>query len=126
MDPGFGPDEWLGVLVVGFDEGIDVLAELGDGSERGAVQRLSLQDREPDFGCRTRSASSTERSRRHRRRRRRGTRRIMVEVNDEELAALVARGYLPAEMRSEKTAIGKAVEGVISDMAFDLQREATL
>ena len=45
MDPGFGPDEWLGVLVVGFDEGIDVLAELGDGSERGAVQRLSLQDR---------------------------------------------------------------------------------
>jgi len=50
----------------------------------------------------------------------------MVEVNDEELAALVARGYLPAEMRSEKTAIGKAVEGVISDMAFDLQREATL
>ena len=26
MDPGFGPDEWLGVLVVGFDEGIDVLA----------------------------------------------------------------------------------------------------
>ena len=49
MDPGFGPDEWLGVLVVGFDEGIDVLAELGDGSERGAVQRLSLQDREPDF-----------------------------------------------------------------------------
>jgi hypothetical protein len=39
MDPGFGPDEWLGVLVVGFDEGIDVLAELGDGSERGAVQR---------------------------------------------------------------------------------------
>ena len=49
MDPGFDPDEWLGVLVVGFDEGIDVLAELGDGSERGAVQRLSLQDREPDF-----------------------------------------------------------------------------
>ncbi len=23
MDPGFGPDEWLGVLVVRFDEGID-------------------------------------------------------------------------------------------------------
>jgi len=49
MDPGFGPDEWLGVLVVSFDEGIDMLAELRDGSERSAVQRLSLQDREPDF-----------------------------------------------------------------------------
>ena len=43
MDPGFGPDEWLGVLVVGFDEGIDVLPELGDGSEGGAVQRLSCR-----------------------------------------------------------------------------------
>jgi hypothetical protein len=49
MDPGFGPDEWLGVLVVSFDEGIDMLAQLRDGGERSAAQRLSLQDREPDF-----------------------------------------------------------------------------
>jgi hypothetical protein len=49
MDPGFGPDEWLGVLVVSFDEGIDMLAQLRDGGERSAVQRVSLQDREPDF-----------------------------------------------------------------------------
>ena len=43
MDPGFGPDEWLGVLVVSFDEGIDMLAELRDGSERSAVQRIENQ-----------------------------------------------------------------------------------
>ena len=49
MDLGFGPDERPSVFVVSLDESIDVLAELGDGSERGAVQRLSLQDREPDF-----------------------------------------------------------------------------
>ncbi len=40
VDPGFGPDEWLGVLVVRFDERIDMLTELRDGSERstGALQ----------------------------------------------------------------------------------------
>jgi hypothetical protein len=42
MDPGFGPDEWLGVLVVSFDdEGIDMLAELRDGSERSVVQHVA-------------------------------------------------------------------------------------
>ena len=30
MDLGFGPDKRLGVLVVGFDKCIDVLAKLGD------------------------------------------------------------------------------------------------
>jgi hypothetical protein len=49
MHVGFGPDEWSGVLVVGFDEGIDMLAKLGDGCEGGAVQGLALQDREPDI-----------------------------------------------------------------------------
>ena len=28
MDLGLGPSEWLGVLIVGVDEGIDVLPEL--------------------------------------------------------------------------------------------------
>ena len=37
------------MLVVGLDEGIDVLPELFDRGEGGTVQRLSLQDREPDF-----------------------------------------------------------------------------
>lgn len=49
MDFGFGPDERLGVLIVGFDEGIDVLSELFDRGEGGAMQRLSFQDGEPDF-----------------------------------------------------------------------------
>src|SRR5246127_751893 len=49
MDLGFGPDEWLGVLVVTLDEGIDVRPELFDRIEGGAVQRFSFQDREPDF-----------------------------------------------------------------------------
>src|SRR4029450_9761376 len=46
---GFGPDERLGVLIVGFDERIDVLSELRDGCEGRAVQGFVLQDREPDL-----------------------------------------------------------------------------
>src|SRR6476660_8023970 len=49
MDLGFSPDERFGGLVVGGDEGIDVLPELFDGCEGGAVQGLSFEDREPDF-----------------------------------------------------------------------------
>jgi hypothetical protein len=49
MDFGFGPDERLGVLIVGLDEGIDVLPEVLDRREGSAVEGLSLQDREPDF-----------------------------------------------------------------------------
>ena len=37
MDLGFGPDEGLGVFVVGLDEGVDVLAQLFDGGEGSAV-----------------------------------------------------------------------------------------
>jgi hypothetical protein len=33
-----GPGEWLGCLVVCFDERIDVLLQLLDGGEGGAVQ----------------------------------------------------------------------------------------
>ena len=49
MDLGFGPDEWLGVGIVGFNEVIDVLPELLDRFKGRAVEGLALQDREPDF-----------------------------------------------------------------------------
>ena len=49
VDLGFGPDERFGIFIVGLDEGVDVLAELGDGVEGRAVQRLSFEDREPDL-----------------------------------------------------------------------------
>ena len=49
MDLGLGPGERGGIDVVGLDEGIDVLPELFDRGEGRTVQRLSLQDREPDF-----------------------------------------------------------------------------
>jgi hypothetical protein len=49
VDLCFGPDEGLSILVVGLDEGIDVLAKLGDGVEGRTLQRFALQDREPDL-----------------------------------------------------------------------------
>ncbi len=49
MHLGFGPDEGLGVFIVGLDEMVDVLAQLGDGGERGAAQGLTFQDGEPDL-----------------------------------------------------------------------------
>jgi len=49
MHFGFGPGEWLGVFVVGVDESIDVIPELLDRSEGSAIQRLALQDREPNL-----------------------------------------------------------------------------
>jgi hypothetical protein len=38
---GFGPDERLGVLIIGLDEGVDVLSALGDRCEGGASTRAS-------------------------------------------------------------------------------------
>jgi hypothetical protein len=40
VDLGFGPDEGFGISVVGRDEGIDVLAKLGDGVEGRTVPDL--------------------------------------------------------------------------------------
>ena len=37
--------------------------------------------------------------------------------------ALVARGYLPEEERDNGAAIKKALEGVISEVVFELQSE---
>jgi hypothetical protein len=62
------------------------------------------------------SASRTER-------RRQGTHCVMVDVNHHERDALVVRGYLAEEERDDGTAIKRAIEGVISDMAFELQSE---
>jgi hypothetical protein len=67
--------------------------------------------------------SSAHRSRRHRERRRQGTRCVTVDVNQSECDALVVRGYLSEEDRDNGAAIKKAIEGVISDMVFEIQSE---
>ena len=46
-----------------------------------------------------------------------------MDVNEGEVAALVARGYLPEEARSDPAAIKAAIEVVVSDMAFELEQE---
>jgi hypothetical protein len=47
----------------------------------------------------------------------------MVHVNEGEVGALVARGYLPEEARGDAVAIKGAIEGVVSDLAFELEQE---
>jgi hypothetical protein len=44
-------------------------------------------------------------------------------MNQTERDALVVRGYLSKEERDNGAAIKKAIKGVISDMAFELQSE---
>ena len=61
------------------------------------------------------SSSSAERTKRHRNRRRQGTRC--------KISALVVRGYLPEEAKSDPKVIKAAIEGLISDMAFELEQE---
>jgi hypothetical protein len=46
-----------------------------------------------------------------------------VDVNESEIAALVARGYLPEEARDDPVAIKAAIVVVISDLAFELEQE---
>jgi hypothetical protein len=46
-----------------------------------------------------------------------------VDVNHGELGALVLRGYLSEDQRGDVVSIKKAIEGVLSDMAFELQSE---
>jgi hypothetical protein len=67
------------------------------------------------------SRSSAARTRRHRERRRQGTRCITVHVNEDELSALIVRNYLAEEARGDALAIKKAIEVVISDIAFEQQ-----
>jgi hypothetical protein len=49
---------------------------------------------------------------------------VTVEVSYSELAALEARGYFCEEERHDGTAIKKAIEGVLSDLVFELQSES--
>ena len=58
-------------------------------------------------------------------RRRNGTRCVTAEVNESEVAALVARSYLPEADRNALVAIKAAIEGVISDIAFELRQVTT-
>ena len=44
-----GPSEWLGCLIVGGDESIDVLLQLLEGGEGSAAQRLALEDGKPSL-----------------------------------------------------------------------------
>jgi hypothetical protein len=44
----------------------------------------------------------------------------MVDVSELEISALVQKGYLPEEARHHTKAIKGAIEGVISDMTFEL------
>jgi hypothetical protein len=67
--------------------------------------------------------SSTARMARHRERRRQETGCVTVDVSQSERDALVVRGYLSEEDRDNGAAIKNAIEGVISDMAFELQSE---
>jgi hypothetical protein len=46
-----------------------------------------------------------------------------VDVNQSEVDALVVWGYLSEEERDNGAAIKKAIEGVLSDLVFDLQSE---
>jgi hypothetical protein len=69
------------------------------------------------------SRSSTARTRRHRQRQREGTRCVTVNINQSERDALVVRGYLAQEERDNGGAIKKAIEGVLSDLVFELQCE---
>ena len=60
---------------------------------------------------------------RHRKRRRQGTHCVTVDVSQSERDALVVRGYLSEEDRDNGAALKKAIEGVLSDMVFELQSE---
>jgi hypothetical protein len=70
-----------------------------------------------------RPSPSTERTRRYRQRRRRRTRCITVEMNESEISALVTKGYLADEARSDPKAIKAAIEALISDLAFELEQQ---
>jgi hypothetical protein len=56
-------------------------------------------------------------------RHREGTRWVTVALNQSERDALVVRGYLADEERDNGAAIKKAIEGVLSDLVFELQSE---
>jgi hypothetical protein len=48
---------------------------------------------------------------------------VTVEVSQSKVEALEARGYFYEEERDDGAAIKKAIEGVLSDLVFELQSE---
>jgi len=69
------------------------------------------------------SRSSASRMKHHRERRRQGTRCVTVDVSQSERDALIVRRYLSEQERDNGAAIKKAIEGVLSDLVFELQSE---
>ena len=67
--------------------------------------------------------SSVARTRRHRATRRHGPRCIIVDVNEGDVAALLARSYLLEEASRDSAAIKAAIEGLLSDVVFELGTE---
>lgn len=59
--------------------------------------------------------SAADRMRAYRRRRRYGLHCVGVQVGRAELDTLVAKGYLPADKRQDRQAIGLAVNDLLSD-----------
>jgi hypothetical protein len=63
------------------------------------------------------------RTQRYRARRRQGTRCIIIDVSEGDVAALVARSYLSEEASRNPSAIKAAIEGLMSDVVFELETE---
>ena len=49
--------------------------------------------------------------------------RAVFDVSESDVAALVARSYLPEEASRDPAAIKAAIEGLMSDVVFDLEAE---
>ena len=47
-----------------------------------------------------------------------------MEMNDLEILALITKGYLTNEARSDPKAIKAAIETLVSDLAFELEQQA--
>jgi hypothetical protein len=69
------------------------------------------------------AGSSAARVQRYRARRQQGTRCITVHVNKSNLEALIARGHLSEGASQDPAAIKAAIEGVISDVVFEVEAE---
>jgi hypothetical protein len=91
-------------------------------SGAGAFERQRIE-KDKSMSTTTTSRSSASRMKRHRERRRQGTRCVTVDVSQGELDAFVLRGYLGEDQRGDGAAIKNAIEGVLSDLVFELQSE---
>lgn len=67
--------------------------------------------------------SSAARTQRYRARQRQGRRCISIDVSETDVAALVARSYLPEGANRDPGAIKAAIECVIGDLVFELECE---